>query len=177
MRCVAIVLYVGINVSEEHATSIFSLEDVPPKRWYTPVSEDVPLTPCRRQGGEEYSSYSFLTSALNAGERSASRPGRALLPGKDPPPRDTHWIGYASERVWTPRAQEKSSAWDQTPVVQSAVRHYNDMSTHGIITTENTSIHIIRNTIWRTEHFHSDSSHDRDSELDSSRLLSSESVT
>jgi hypothetical protein len=32
--------------------------------------------------GEKYSSYSFLTSALDGGERSASRTGRALLPEK-----------------------------------------------------------------------------------------------
>jgi hypothetical protein len=34
-------------------------------------------------GGRRYSSYSFLTSALDGGEWSASRPGRALPPGKD----------------------------------------------------------------------------------------------
>jgi len=45
--------------------------------------EVVPLPPCRRQGGEKYSSYSFLTSALDGGEWSASRPGRALPLGKD----------------------------------------------------------------------------------------------
>jgi hypothetical protein len=33
-------------------------------------------------GDRRYSSYSFLTSAL---EWSASRPGRALPPGKEPP--------------------------------------------------------------------------------------------
>jgi hypothetical protein len=40
-----------------------------------------------RHGGDwrgwRYSSYSLLTSALDGGERSASRPGRALLRGKD----------------------------------------------------------------------------------------------
>jgi hypothetical protein len=35
-------------------------------------------------GGWRYSSYSFLTSALDGGEWSASRPGRALPWGKDP---------------------------------------------------------------------------------------------
>jgi hypothetical protein len=39
---------------------------------------------CRRQGGEDYSSYSFLTSALDEGERSASRHDRSLSSGKDP---------------------------------------------------------------------------------------------
>jgi hypothetical protein len=36
-------------------------------------------------GGEDYSSYSFSTSALDGAVRSASRPGRALAPGKGPP--------------------------------------------------------------------------------------------
>jgi hypothetical protein len=43
-------------------------------------------------GGERrYSSYSFTTSALDGGGWSASRPGRALPPGKGPP--GTHCIG------------------------------------------------------------------------------------
>jgi hypothetical protein len=39
-------------------------------------------TPWRHigRGGRRYSSYSFLTSALDGGEWSASRPGRALPP-------------------------------------------------------------------------------------------------
>jgi hypothetical protein len=36
-------------------------------------------------GGRGYSSYSFFTSALDGGEWSASRSGRALAPGKGPP--------------------------------------------------------------------------------------------
>jgi hypothetical protein len=39
------------------------------------------------KGERKFSSYSFVTSALDGGEWSASRPGRALLslpPGKDP---------------------------------------------------------------------------------------------
>jgi hypothetical protein len=42
--------------------------------------------PTRHSGawGERYSSYSFLTSAPDGGEWSASRPGRALPRGKDP---------------------------------------------------------------------------------------------
>jgi hypothetical protein len=36
-------------------------------------------------GERRYSSYSFSTSALDEGEWSASRPGRALPPGKGPP--------------------------------------------------------------------------------------------
>jgi hypothetical protein len=36
-------------------------------------------------GDRRYSSYSFLTSALEGGEWSASRPGRPLPPGKEHP--------------------------------------------------------------------------------------------
>jgi hypothetical protein len=42
-------------------------------------------TPWRRLGERRYSSYTFLTWALDRDERSASRPGRALTPGKVPP--------------------------------------------------------------------------------------------
>jgi hypothetical protein len=45
--------------------------------------------PATRHGGtrgeRRYSSYSFLTSVLDGGEWSLSRPGRALPPGKEPP--------------------------------------------------------------------------------------------
>jgi len=41
-------------------------------------SKAVPLPPCRRQGGKECSSYSFLTLALDGGEKSASGPDRDL---------------------------------------------------------------------------------------------------
>jgi hypothetical protein len=36
------------------------------------------------KGERKYSSYSFLTSELDRGEWSTSRPGRALPPGKEP---------------------------------------------------------------------------------------------
>jgi hypothetical protein len=45
----------------------------------------VPLRSIEAHLGERrYSSYSFLTSALEGGEWSASRPGRSLPPGKEP---------------------------------------------------------------------------------------------
>jgi hypothetical protein len=43
-----------------------------------------------RLGERRYSSYSFTTSALDVGKWSASRPGRALSPGKGP---GTLWTG------------------------------------------------------------------------------------
>jgi hypothetical protein len=75
--------------------------------------------------GEVYNYYSFLTSALDGGGWSASRPGRTLLPGKG---HGTHWIGVwvGLKLVWTQRLEENyfASAGDRTPVVQSVVRHY-----------------------------------------------------
>jgi hypothetical protein len=53
----------------------------------------VKLSRYRNAGANEerrYSSKSFLTSALDGGESSASRPSRDLSPGKD---FGTHWIG------------------------------------------------------------------------------------
>jgi hypothetical protein len=61
-------------------------------------------------GERGYSSYSFLTSALEGGEWSASRPGRALPPGKEPPAPIVQEAGWAPEPVWTQRLEEKSSA-------------------------------------------------------------------
>jgi hypothetical protein len=49
---------------------------------------------------EEYSSYSFWTSVLDRGELSASRPGRALPPGKEPPVPIVQETGWAPEPVW-----------------------------------------------------------------------------
>jgi hypothetical protein len=85
----------------------------------------------KRPGGRGgYSSYSFLTSALDGGEWSASRPGRALAPEKGPLVPIVQEAGWAPEPVWTQRLQEKSSAsvGDRTPVVQSVVRHYTELS-------------------------------------------------
>jgi hypothetical protein len=80
-------------------------------------------TPWWHLGGERrYSSYSFLTSALDGGEWSASRPGHALHPGKGPPVPTGQEAGWASEPVWTQTLQEKSNL--DRPVVQSVARHY-----------------------------------------------------
>jgi hypothetical protein len=90
-------------------------------------------SPATRHGGawgeRRYSSYSFMTSALDGGEWSASRPGRVLPPGKGPPVPIVQEAGWAPETVWTQRIEEKSfaPAGDRNPdrpVVQPVVRHY-----------------------------------------------------
>jgi hypothetical protein len=67
-----------------------------------------PVTP---QGGalgvRMYNSYCFLFSALEGGECSASRPGHALPPGKEPPVPTVQEAGGAPEPVWTQRVEEK----------------------------------------------------------------------
>jgi hypothetical protein len=87
-----------------------------------------------------YSSYSFSTSALEGGWWSASRPGRALAPGKGPPVPIVQEAGWAPELVWTQMLEEKSfaSAGDQTsysPVFQPVARHYIDCATRLTIIT------------------------------------------
>jgi hypothetical protein len=92
-------------------------------------SKVVPLHAMETFGGERrYSSYSFLTSALDGGEWSASRPGCALPPGKGPPVPIVEEAGWAPEPVLMQRLKEKSSAsvGDRTPVVQSVVSHCTD---------------------------------------------------
>jgi hypothetical protein len=54
-----------------------------------------------RHLGERYSSYSFSTSALDRGDGSVSRPGRALVPGKGPP------VPIVQEAGWAPEATGK----------------------------------------------------------------------
>jgi hypothetical protein len=61
----------------------------------------------------------ILNLALDGGEWSASRLGRAL-----PPVPIGQEAGWAPEPVWTQRLEEKFSVGDRTPVIQSIVRHY-----------------------------------------------------
>jgi hypothetical protein len=83
-------------------------------------------------GETKYSSYSFSTSALDGGEWSASRPGRALSPRKGPPIPIVQEAGWASESVWTQRLEEKSfhpcrgSNFDRL-VVQPVARYYTEL--------------------------------------------------
>jgi hypothetical protein len=73
-------------------------------------------------GGRSYSSYSFSTSALDGGEWSASRPGRALAQGKGPPVPIVQEVGWAPEPVWIQTLQEKSfaSVWYRTSIALSS---------------------------------------------------------
>jgi hypothetical protein len=48
------------------------------------VCKSCPATRYAGTSGGKYSSYTFLTTALDGGQWSASRPGRALPLGKDP---------------------------------------------------------------------------------------------
>jgi hypothetical protein len=79
-------------------------------------------TPRRRLGERSYSSYSFSTSALDGGEWSALRPGRALSPGKRPPVPIVQEAGWAPEPVWTERIEEIpfASAGGRTLFVRSS---------------------------------------------------------
>jgi hypothetical protein len=80
-------------------------------------------------GGRRYSSYSFSTSALDGGEWSASRPGRAFTPGEWTP--GTHWTGgwvgpragldtEVRGKIFCPRRESNPDR----PVVKPVVRHY-----------------------------------------------------
>jgi hypothetical protein len=73
-------------------------------------SKSVPLPPCRRQKREEYTFYSFLTSALDGDLWSVPRPGCVLSPGKGPPVPVGHKAGWVSELVWTQTPEGKSFA-------------------------------------------------------------------
>jgi hypothetical protein len=78
-------------------------------------------TPWRRFRERRYSSNSFTTSALDGGEWSASRPARALPPGKGPPVPIGHEVEWAPEPVWIQRIEEKSfaPAGDRIPIARS----------------------------------------------------------
>jgi hypothetical protein len=81
-----------------------------------------------------YSSYPYFTSELGGGEWSASRPGRALAPGKGPPVPTVQEAGWAPDPVWIQRLEGKSFRFCREsnrdrPVVQPVARHYTDCET------------------------------------------------
>jgi hypothetical protein len=82
-------------------------------------------------GGEEL----WLLLILDLGTRWSvwlgSRPGRALVSGKEPPVPIVQEAGWAPEPVWTQRLEEKSFrlCWGSNlnrPVVQPVARHYTE---------------------------------------------------
>jgi hypothetical protein len=74
-------------------------------------SKVVPLRSIEAYLGDwRYSSYSSLTSALEGCGWSASRPGRTLPRGKEPPVPIVQEAGWAPEPVRTQRLEDKSSA-------------------------------------------------------------------
>jgi hypothetical protein len=79
-------------------------------RWIFPTNTYRALRVERR-----YSSYSFLTSALDGGEWSASRPGCALPPGRGPPEPTGQEAGWAPEPVWTQRLEEEEKSFAPNP--------------------------------------------------------------
>jgi hypothetical protein len=87
----------------------------------------------RRLGERRYSSYSFSTSALDGGEWSASRPGRALAPEKGPPVPIIQEAGWAPEPVWTQRLEKQyfSLCRRSNPdrPVKPVARHYTNCAT------------------------------------------------
>jgi hypothetical protein len=72
-------------------------------------------------GGEEYSSYSFSTSALD-GVSGRHAPAALLPPGKGPPVPIGQEFGLVPEPVWTQRLKEKTfaPAGDRTPIARSS---------------------------------------------------------
>jgi hypothetical protein len=85
------------------------------------------------KGERMYSTYSFLTSALDVGELSASCPGLALPPGKGPPIPIGCEAGWALARLDTEARGEILCSYRVSNsgrmVVQSAVRPYTDWAT------------------------------------------------
>jgi hypothetical protein len=79
-------------------------------------------TPWRRLGGEEVQLLLIHDLGTRWGEWSASRPGRALPPGKGPPVLIGQEAGWAPEPIWTQRIEEKSftPAGDRTPIARSS---------------------------------------------------------
>jgi hypothetical protein len=65
-------------------------------------------TPMEAQGERMYSSYSLTNSAIDGGEWSASRPGRALPPEEGSPVLIVQEAGWAPDTVWTQRLEENS---------------------------------------------------------------------
>jgi hypothetical protein len=103
-------------------------------KWFLPPTAalDIVALKCfirKEEAHEENSnsSYSFLTSALDGGEWSASIPGHAMLLGKDNRyPLYRKLDGLQTGMDTEPRGKILCFSWHRSPVVQSAVRHCTD---------------------------------------------------
>jgi hypothetical protein len=73
-------------------------------------SKAVPLHDIKARGGEDIYLLLIHDLGIRRGEWSASRPGRALPPGKGPPVPIVPEAGWAPEPVWTQRIEKKSFA-------------------------------------------------------------------
>jgi hypothetical protein len=110
------------NMCQEHSDWTASLG---PIVW---IKQSSPATRHEGAWGErKYSSYSFLTSALDGGEWSASHSGRSLPPEKGP--RGTHCTGWVDPRAGLDTEVRGKilclcrGSNLESPVVQSVVRH------------------------------------------------------
>jgi hypothetical protein len=72
--------------------------------------------------GEEYSSYSFTTSALDGVSGQRHAPAALYSRGKGPQVPTEQKAGWASDPVWTQRLEENplASAGDRTSIVLSS---------------------------------------------------------
>jgi hypothetical protein len=86
-------------------------------------SKSVPLHAMEALGGRGSTAPTHSRPRHSmVGELSASRPGRALPPGKGPPVPIGYEAGWTPEPVWTQRREEKSfaPAEDRTPITRSS---------------------------------------------------------
>jgi hypothetical protein len=123
--------------------------------WSTSISSSCFIIPCQcrdsglslRLNNKQYSliliqaqTYStdrirdvpnnVFEKVAEGGERSVSRPGRALPPGKGPPVPIVQEIGWAPEPVWTQRLEEKSFRLCRGSNLDRPVRrHHTDWAT------------------------------------------------
>jgi hypothetical protein len=101
--------FININNFFMHSWYIKTITTICP-RGYS-LNKSCPTTCHRGAWGERrYSSYSFLTSALDGCEQSASHPSSALPLGKGPPVPTEQEAGWAPEPVWMQGLEEKPSA-------------------------------------------------------------------
>jgi hypothetical protein len=117
-----------VDLSDDCAHALSTLRYFPGRSGFLTKLSHYTLR--RRLEGEDVSSYSFSTSAVDGSEWSVSRPDRALPPRKGPPVPIVQEAGWAPEPVWTQRLEEKSfrlcRGSNLHRPVQSVSRNYTD---------------------------------------------------